>query len=48
MNVPRDKVYDVPAYMVEDELMVIVAETAHQGNGPSQDLIARELAAGGD
>jgi hypothetical protein len=48
MGVPRARgsIWDVPAYMVEDELMIAEVELMHTDTKkPTQDLIAQELRA---
>lgn len=45
MGVPRDKVFDVPAYMIADELMIDASEASHKdASKPTQDLIAADQA----
>lgn len=40
--VPRDKVFDVPAYMWQDEVMKMRAEAALGSTRPTQDLMAKD------
>lgn len=44
MLVPRDRIFDVPAWMVEDELIHINAQAAAEDTTkPTQDLMAADM-----
>lgn len=42
LNVQRDKVFDVPQYMIDDEMMIMAAEAASDTTKPTQDLMAKD------